>query len=271
MKDTGKKEQEQFPTIGDERVGKFVRYYALSQRGARRTSDETEEMLSIHDELTDAYKEVLETTCRAELEDIEQTFEEYDHWREGGRILFFQALDEVLRGTLVPTLEAVNTVEIDRVLRELYAAHVTVAGRLEELEPALDRWLKHERKINDVVKAVCGLDKEWQADALVRLVVPGKVYNKIRALETYTAQFKNRQAALDKAYEIVSRLVTLHIDTPAGEFAFKTRDADMAQQQLGEVGATVARRAATQSTDISSRVAKPGMFGSGRGRPSGPA
>lgn len=109
-----------------------------------------------------------------------------------------------------PTFPNVFTPEVVQVLiTKIYSAQTTIASTLEEIEPAYNKWLDYEKRVKLMYKGACGLDKEWTTEALSTLSHPEDMYILARRLGQHVSAFKIRLDQLTRAYEAVSRLITV--------------------------------------------------------------
>lgn len=199
----------------------LMSHYYAEMGDRKRSASETQDMLGYQRKIVECAENIIEDLCDREIKEIAGELEQYERWDNGGVVLHLKLLDDVLQKNHVPSLEDgfVNVDNINRVLSELYVAQANVSQKVEELRPILYRWQHYEKKMESVIKGLVDFSTEWKADTVVAaFMVPG-VYDKIRMLESYVERFTIRKASLDKAFEIVSRMMTLHIDAPAGEFS----------------------------------------------------
>jgi hypothetical protein len=98
---------------------------------------------------------------------------------------------------------------VQELIVKIYGAQTTIASTLEEIEPAYRKWLDYENRVKLIYKAACGLDKEWQTDALFMTAYPEDIFVLIRRLGEFVGQFKLRLEQLTRAYEALSRIITV--------------------------------------------------------------
>ena len=115
--------------------------------------------------------------------------------------------DDNLRSPKFPAIFTPAVVQ--ELIVKIYGAQTTIASTLEEIEPAHRKWMDYENRIKLLYKAACGLDKEWQTDALFQTGYPEEIYQLVRRLGEYVYAFKIRLDQLNRAYEAVSRIVTV--------------------------------------------------------------
>jgi hypothetical protein len=115
--------------------------------------------------------------------------------------------DDSLRAPKFPSVFTPAVVQ--ELIVKIYGAQTTIASTLEEIEPAYRKWLDFEMRIKLLYKAACGLDKEWQTDALFQTSYPEDMFRMVRRLAEYVNTFKLRLEQLNRAYEALSRIITV--------------------------------------------------------------
>lgn len=118
-----------------------------------------------------------------------------------------QLNDDKLRPPKFP--EVFSPPIVNELIVKIYGAQTTIAATLEEIEPAHRKWLDFENRIKLLYKAACGLDKEWQTDALFQTAYPEAMYQMVRRLGEYVGAFKLRLDQLMRAYDALSRIITV--------------------------------------------------------------
>lgn len=114
-----------------------------------------------------------------------------------------------------PTLrQPVTQSSIDMALEEIYEAQTTIAGVIEEIEPTYKRWLEFEDRSEKLFNAICNFKDKWKGESVFQVMVPEEVFRKMRDFGEFVAAFKHRQAGLDKAFEIISRIITVRQMSP---------------------------------------------------------
>ena len=115
--------------------------------------------------------------------------------------------DDTLRPPKFPSV--FTPLVVQELIVKIYSAQTTVASTLEEIDPAYRKWLDYENRIKLIYKASCGLDKEWQTEALFQTGYPERMYQLVRRLGEYVLAFKIRLDQLTRAYEAISRIITV--------------------------------------------------------------
>lgn len=103
---------------------------------------------------------------------------------------------------------------IDMALEDIYEAQTTVAGVLEEVEPTYKRWLQFEDRAEKLFNAIGNFKDKWKGESVFQVMMPEDVFRKLRNFGEFVAAFKLRQDALDKAFEIISRMITVRQMSP---------------------------------------------------------
>lgn len=115
--------------------------------------------------------------------------------------------DEKLKSPKFPDVFTPDVVQ--ELIVTIYGAQTTIASTLEEIEPAYRKWLDYESRVKLLYKAACGLDKEWQTDALFQTAYSEDIFRLVRRLGEFVATFKLRLEQLTRAYEALSRIITV--------------------------------------------------------------
>lgn len=115
--------------------------------------------------------------------------------------------DESLRCPVFPAVFTPAVVQ--ELIVKIYGAQTTVASTLEEIEPAYRKWLEFEARIKHIHKAACGLDKEWQTEALFQMGYTEDIFRMVRRLGEYVHALKIRLDQLVRGYEALSRIITV--------------------------------------------------------------
>jgi malate synthase len=200
----------------DKAIRKAVIDVNILGETSKRTPEQDEALREAKDLVRENLEEAFLHVCaseisaiRAELCDAEQSNS-------------FGYYDSVLMdaGTKVPTFPIqVNPQTVTPVLQQIYKAQTTVNGVLEEIEPVYNRWMSYEKRMKEMLKALCAFSTEWRGDALYQTLIPSDVWRRIKTLGEYVESFKRRLDALNKAAELTSRMITLHIEAPTGEMS----------------------------------------------------
>jgi hypothetical protein len=210
----------------------------------KRTQEQNDRVVQAADELRENWEDLFVALVGTEMESIEAEFSECAREREGV-IYPFGAFDELFQKTRVPKVPTPVTKEgVDEAMAHLYQRMTTCYGALEELEPALNRWINYEKRIKMIVKGIHSYDKEWKSDTAFELAYPSEIYRKVRYLAEYTEAFKLRLAALTNAKELLSRLITLHTEAPTGEFTRYGESSSLPNvvtKQSGSIGTVTGR------------------------------
>lgn len=135
--------------------------------------------------------------------------------------------DEKLKSPRFP--EVFTPAVVQELIVKIYGAMTTVASTLEEIEPAHRKWLDYESRVKLLYKAACGLDKEWQTDALFQTGYSEDIFRMIRRLGEYVTVFKLRLEQLQRAYDAISRIITVMEMNPAEMLVRKQTDERPAQ------------------------------------------
>jgi hypothetical protein len=117
-----------------------------------------------------------------------------------------------------PSLPLVITdAHFTSLIAHLYKAQTTIAGALEDLQPAYDTSLKMYNEAQDLFRAIYPTANKWKGESVFITLVPETVRKAMLVAAEYVEAFKIRKLQLDTAYEMVSRLITIRQMTPTTE------------------------------------------------------
>lgn len=240
---------QEYDPLNPEVRAKIVRFHYLIELPAKRiTEAQTKELEETRVYLMENFQAVVEVCSGMEIGDFLFAFEDLDT-KVGNQVSYFGVMADEIKKIKIPKMpKQVSPTTITPVIQELYEAQATTYGMLEQLEPALDKWIKYEKRMQLLVKAVTGFTTEWRTEAVGVVVVPAVVQRKVLALAEVVGSLKLKRDALNKAYDMISRLVTLHIEAPAGEMSRSDTSGFGAQAPAPSIAATNAPKPFSKPT-----------------------
>jgi len=130
---------------------------------------------------------------------------------------WFQHLRRTLEDPLMKPPKFPNPMDglsLERLVIQVYHAQVVISAQLEEIEPVFSKWQQFEKRTQQLWKAICGFDKEWQAESLYQHMLPQHVSTYMKSMSEYVSAYKIRFDMLDRTQAVLSRLITLYQGTP---------------------------------------------------------
>lgn len=103
-------------------------------------------------------------------------------------------------------------------------AYATVTGLLERYEPALDRFLEEEKRLQRLVRGMTLSDKEWRASGIFEVLHDSTVQAKVRSMGEVVATLKWRKTRIEYAYMVASRMLSANLGDRTGEVAVAEDD-----------------------------------------------
>lgn len=182
----------------------------------KRTKEQADTFNEAIDFIRDNIEEYYDRLTEKELKDIDFGFDQLNAFDDD--VEFFEQLEEALERSVIPPLKSVNAENISRVMLRINGSIVEVYGVLEQIKPLVYKWRTYKKRIFDITKSLLVSDKEWKANGLSEIMFPTEYSQRITKMEYYYDRFKLRLEALQASFEVISRIITLHIGVPAGEF-----------------------------------------------------
>lgn len=110
----------------------------------------------------------------------------------------------------VPKLDSLSQDTISKALQEMYSATASVQGALEELEPLCNKLDKIYAECVNIGKLVSLAISEWGGEIYAGFLVPQDIKEVLLDLRYAVDTYRRKERALDKTYEILSRLITVN-------------------------------------------------------------
>lgn len=98
---------------------------------------------------------------------------------------------------------------LSELMIDLYQKANAISTMLEQTEPKFKGALKLYDRAEKQTAGILALQEQWKTEAIFNLTVPIEVTSSLSLAERVVGQLKHRKEAIERSYEIVSRLVTI--------------------------------------------------------------
>lgn len=125
-----------------------------------------------------------------------------------------RVLDEQKEDLTPPKISNDDMNSIINGLERIYAAKTLINGAITELGPLVSKWRKKIKRCEAIAKGLALTDKEWQGESAFYMFFSERTLNQFQEFEELLETFEKKQTTFNEAYEVLSRLVTLNIESP---------------------------------------------------------
>lgn len=243
-------------------VGVYAFLQAIPDK--QLTSNQRRQMDEAREVVRENYEEFFELMLESEFGEINFEFACQDEQGKKDSLdsLGATLMDERSRCPIIPTELSLDHAGV--LLIKINRAETMIRGQYEQIEPAYRKWQDFEKRAMSIMKGICMLEKEWQAESVYQILVPADIYKRIRRMGEYVGQYKHRIETLHNAYEMVSRMITVYTAgqtsdyiPPRGTDAPETPSYRQAANRRGDGRPTISDRPSRDP-----EKPEPGKFGS---------
>ena len=132
-------------------------------------------------------------------------------------------LDDLLNETEAPEVIADSADSLERAMSEIYQKLGRVEYAYSNITPAAEYVEEVIERGRKVVKAMHSGSTEWRGESVAEWWLPENLLALSMIMDRYSRRLKIRYDHLWKSYEIASRLLTVHIESPTGSANYGNR------------------------------------------------
>jgi hypothetical protein len=179
------------------------------------TIEESEKLASLQREVREASSDIVPQLVAPVLSEMQFRLQEDVNSKNYFEFYFLELYKDGLKP---PAMAKLTTQEgLNQAIIHLYGAITTVSGFIEYLEPQLKYLQSALDRIHKLSKCVIQTKTEWRGQALIEMYIPEELMRIHSRLAELVHTLKLRKEVLDNSLTIVSRLITLRMQTPTQE------------------------------------------------------